>query len=190
FSQSLAADGSVSARVVTQSATDPWAKSGVMLRSTNDPGSAYYAISTTPSNGILVQWRATQGATTNQIPIGGAAPVYLKVSRWTDTSGGAPITYLTAYTSPDGSTWTAVPGSTQQINLTGALLAGLAATSHNGGVLATDQFDTVSINTTAQIPAGVCLATWTCTDIGGAFPAGNQTPANSTGTGWTVNGGG
>jgi outer membrane protein assembly factor BamB len=190
ISQSLAADGSVSARVVTQSASDPWAKSGVMLRSTNDPGSPYYAILTTPSNGIVVQWRATQAATTNSLAIAGAAPVYVKVSRWTDTSGGSPITYLSAYTSPDGTTWTAVPGSTQRINLTGTLLAGLAATSHNGGVLATDQFDNVSINTAAQIPAGVCLATWTCTDVGGAFPVGNQTPANSTGAGWTVNGGG
>jgi hypothetical protein len=190
ISQSLAADGSVSARVATQSASDPWAKAGVMLRGSNDPGSPYYGALVTPNNGVVVQWRAVAAGNTGQVSIPGVAPKYLKVSRWTDSSTATPGIFLTAYTSPDGTTWTAVPASTQSFNLPGALLAGMAVTSHNGAVLGTVTFDNVALTNMAQPPAGACLAAWTCQDIGGATPAGSQTPANSTGTGWTINGGG
>ncbi|HWW09456.1 MAG TPA: PQQ-binding-like beta-propeller repeat protein [Candidatus Acidoferrales bacterium] len=189
ISQSLGADGTFSAHVASQTATDPWAKAGVMLRGSNDPGSPYYGVLVTPNNGVVVQWRTSLAGNTNQIQLAGAVPLYLRVSRWTDTSG-APLTYLTAYTSPNGTNWTAIPGSTQQFSLTGALLAGMAVTSHNGAALSTVGFDGVALSNTAPVPAGICLSSWTCQDIGGATPAGNQTPADGTGTGWTINGGG
>ena len=44
--QTLAADGTVSAQVTSQTATDPWAKAGVMVRATTDPG---FAPTTPPS---------------------------------------------------------------------------------------------------------------------------------------------
>src|SRR5262249_12620626 len=59
--QRLAADGTVSARVASQTNTGPWAKAGVMLRQTADAGSAYYALEVTPGNGIVVQYRAVGG---------------------------------------------------------------------------------------------------------------------------------
>ncbi len=40
--QTLAADGTVTAHVTAQSNTSVWAKAGVMLRGTTDPGSPYY----------------------------------------------------------------------------------------------------------------------------------------------------
>jgi hypothetical protein len=65
------------------------------------------------------------------------APVYLRVVR-TGTS-------FTAATSPDGVTWTTVPGSTVTLaNLTGALLRGLAITSHSNGKIGTVTIDTVA----------------------------------------------
>src|SRR5258708_10436077 len=123
-SQSLAANGSVSARVVSQENTGSWAKAGVMLRQSSDPGSPYYAVFVTPGNGITVQYRNAQGGTTAQpAKITGTVPVYLMVSR----SGS---TY-SAYTSSDGTTWTPVAGSSVTLNMSGSLLAGLAVTSHN-----------------------------------------------------------
>src|SRR5205823_3598583 len=119
--QSLAADGSVSAHILSQTNTDSWAKAGTMLRQSTDPGSPYYAAFVTPGNGVVVQYRSTQGGTSiHLVSITGTVPVYLKVAR----SGS---TY-TSYTSSDGTTWTPVAGSSITLNLSGPVLAGLAVT--------------------------------------------------------------
>jgi outer membrane protein assembly factor BamB len=184
----LTSDGIVSARITSQTNTDGWAKAGVMLRATNDPASPYYAVFATPAHGIAVQYRTAQGAATNQVtPLNSTVPVYLRVARWTDTSGSAPITYYTAYSSNDGSMWSAVPGSTVALSMPGTILAGLAVTSHNGGVLGTATFDSVSITSSLAQPAGICPGNMTCADIGGSTPAGAQ---NIAGSSWTVSGGG
>ena len=136
--QQLTADGSVSAQVLTQTNTDPWAKAGVMLRQSTDAGSPYYAAFVTPGNGITVQYRATQGGQASQLAvIAGTAPTYLKVT----SSGGS----FSAYSSTDGVTWTLITGSTVTFTTTYPLLAGLAVTSHNGGALSTATFNTVNI---------------------------------------------
>jgi hypothetical protein len=127
----LAADGGISAQVVSQTSSSSWAKGGLMMRATTDPGSPYYAVFATPGNGIAVQWRTAQGGGSSQVTMAGTVPLYLEIVR----SG----TTYTAYTSPDGSTWTPVPGSTVTLaNLSGSLLEGLAVNSHNTG-----QFSTV-----------------------------------------------
>jgi len=134
--QSLAADGSMSARVASQTSTNTWAKGGLMMRLTTDPASPYYAVFATPGNGVVVQWRTAQGGTTTQIGTTGTVPVYLKITRTGTT--------FTAYTSPDGTTWTVVPSSTVTIaGLTGSLLRGFAVTSHDTGNLSTVDYDTV-----------------------------------------------
>ena len=149
--QTLAADGTVAAQVTSQTATDPWAKAGVMLRATPDPGSPYYAAFVTPGNGVAVQWRTAQGGTSSQVTTTGTVPTYLQIGRYT-TGGTA---YYTAYTSPNGTTWTAVPGSTQTVaGLTGTLLAGLAVTSHDQGTSSTVGFDAVSVTATELPPPG------------------------------------
>src|SRR5207237_10797654 len=80
-SQSLASDGSVDARLLTQTNTDPWAKAGVMLRLSSDPGSPYYFAMATPGNGMNVQYRASQdGAATSAPTLAGTLPVYLRVT--------------------------------------------------------------------------------------------------------------
>jgi hypothetical protein len=108
-----------------------------MVRLTSDPGSPYYGVFLTPGNGVVAQYRTAQGVTSSNATTTGAAPVYLGVAR----NG----TTFTAYTSPDGATWTAIPNSSVVLaNLTGTLLAGLAVTSHNTSQLSTVTFDTVS----------------------------------------------
>ena len=138
-SQPLAADGSISAQVASQSNTDPWAKAGLMMRASTDPGSPYYAVFVTPGNGIAVQWRSAQGVTTSQVTIAGTVPTYLEITRTGTT--------FSAYTSSDGTTWTAVAGSTQSLaNLSGTLLRGFAVSSHNTGQIGTADFSSVQVS--------------------------------------------
>jgi hypothetical protein len=186
-SQSLGGDGTVTAHVIAQQNTSAWAKAGPILRATTDPGSPYYGVFVTPGNGVAVQWRATQGGASNQIATTGAVPTYLMVGRYTTTGTNAQ-TYYTAYTSPDGTNWTAVAGSTTPLAMTGTLLAGFAITSHNQGVGSAVTLDSVSVAATEYPPPGFsCPAGWSCADIGGATPLGAQLLQGST---WSVSGGG
>ena len=181
-SQPLPADGTVIARVTGQAGAGEWAKAGVMMRATSDTSSPYYGAFVTPSHGVVVQWRPTPGAATSQLQLVGTLPAWLMIGRY--TSG--PTTYYTAYTSPDGTNWTAVPGSRQVLTLPGTLLAGLAADSWNGA-LAQVTLDGVAVGGPAPAPPGLCPTTWTCADIGGAVPTGTQDLAAGS---WTVQGGG
>jgi hypothetical protein len=80
--QGLTTDGSVSAQVTSQTNTSPWAKTGVMIRQSTDPGSAFYAALVTPGNGILVQYRATMGAASaTAASISSTVPQYLKIRK-------------------------------------------------------------------------------------------------------------
>jgi hypothetical protein len=136
----LAADGTISADVTSQANSSAWAKGGLMMRLTTDPGSPYYAVFMTPSNGVAVQWRSAQGGSTSQVTTTGTVPLYLEITR----SG----TTYSAYTSPDGVTWTLVPGSAVTLaSLSGSLLEGLAVTSHN-----TAQYSTVTYSSLVTSP--------------------------------------
>jgi outer membrane protein assembly factor BamB len=171
--QTLSGDGTLSAQVLSQQNTDAWAKAGVMLRASTDPGAPFYAVYVTSGNGINVQYRTTVGGSAQQqMGIPGSTPAYLRVGR----SG----TTYSAYTSSDGINWSAIAGSTVTISgLSRTLLAGLAVTSHNSGALSAATFDTVSLST--------CPAGWTCGDIGAPALAGSESVGNGV---WTVRGAG
>ncbi len=178
--QSLAADGSVSAHVISQISTNTWAKAGVMLRQSTDPAAPYYAIEATPANGIVVQYRAVQGGSAQQSAViaTGTVPAYLKVARSGNT--------YSAYTSTDGTTWTIVPGSSATLSTSGSVLAGMSVTSHDGSALSTVTFDTLTFSNTAPPPPG-CVAGWTCQDVGAPLVSGTQ--SYSAGA-WTIQGAG
>jgi hypothetical protein len=136
--QSMAGDGSASAHGVSQSAPSTNAKAGVMLRQSIDAASPYYAVLASPGAGIKVQVRTAQGGTTTKLANpAGAMPVYLKVTRAGDT--------YTAFTSADGSSWTAIAGSSISFTMPPTLLAGLAVNAHAAAGLSTAVFDTVVI---------------------------------------------
>ena len=186
--QTLSGNGGISAHVTAQTNTDAWAKAGVMLRATTDTAAPYYAAFITPGNGLAIQYRTTQGGATAQIQVAGmTVPVYLRVARYTDTNSTPSVTYFTTYTSTDGATWTPIAGSTVTLAMSDAVLVGMAVTSHNSPVASVATFDSVAIQTTAPIPAGVCPASFSCGDIGAATPAGSQVLSAGT---WTIQGGG
>jgi hypothetical protein len=186
-SETMAGDGNVTTHVTSQQATDPWAKAGPMIRATTDPGSPYYAVLVTPGNGISVQWRSAQGSSTAQVLAPGAVPLYLMIGRDT-TTGATPRTFFTAYTSPDGTTWSAVPGSTVALSMTGPLLGGFAITSHVQGVGSDVTLDTVGVSPGEYPPPNEsCPSGWSCADVGAASPPGGQSLQGGT---WSVQGGG
>ncbi len=136
--QNLPGNGSVTAHVLTQTNTSPGAKAGVMLRATTAAGSPNYALLVSPGEGIKAQVRKTLNGDTQKLANpAGTTPAWLRITR----SGS---TY-TAYTSANGTTWTLIPGSAITINLGTSMLAGLAVTSHNSGLLGTVTMNRVKV---------------------------------------------
>ncbi|GCE31708.1 hypothetical protein KDA_71920 [Dictyobacter alpinus] len=178
--QTEAADTTASVHITKQAYTDPWAKAGVMLRLSNDPGSPYYAAFATPDNGIAIQYRSTQGGTTTQLSTGGTVPVYLRVARF----GGT----FTAYTSTDGTTWTPVANSSLRLNITVPLQVGVAVTGHSEANIGDITADGLTLTADAPPPpVAACPAGWTCGDVGAPALIGTQALTNGM---WTVTGAG
>ena len=154
--QQLAGDGTVSAQVISQQDTDPWAKAGLMLRAGTSHDAPYFAILATGGNGTVIQYRTTAGGNTSQVSgVAAGAPIYVRVTR-------AGTTY-TAYTSTDGTNWTAFPGGSVTIPaLSGTIDAGMAATSHSQFITGTTVFSNFTITSaTATLPFP-----WSDQDVG------------------------
>lgn len=176
--QTVPGDATISAEITSQQDTDSWAKSGIMLRAGTDPGAAYYAIFATPEgNGTVIQYRTASGGSTTQLSgVTSGAPIWVKVVRTGDS--------FTAYTSTDGTNWTAYPSSTVTIPaLSGAILGGMADTSHSQFTTSTTVFDHFT-----HVQAGSSLPVpWSDSDVGNPTPAGSASYAGGV---FTVNGGG
>lgn len=138
-SQPIAGDGDISARVASQTNSNSRARAGVMLRQSADPAAPFYAAVVTPGAGVWILERASQGGSVVTLAtVPGLVPVYLRVDR----TGFA----VTSSTSADGSSWTTIPGSAAGFAISGALLAGLAVTSHTATKLSTATFDSVDLS--------------------------------------------
>ena len=180
--QALPADGTATAYVSSVANALTWAKGGLMFRSATgdpDPAAPYYGIfaapdNGTPSSGVVVQWRPTEGAQTNQIAILGPLPVYLELDRYTVGTGASAVTYYQALTSPDGTIWTAVPGSLMTIPaLTGSLEAGVATDSWNQGTPATWTMSDVAVNPGVELaPPASARRPGHARILAGQFPPG------------------
>ena len=122
-SQSLTGDGSIVARVTSQSDTDPWAKAGVMIKQSTTGGSSYALLGVTPGNGVAFQYgfNASTSGGSYSFPNG-----WLKLTRTGST--------ITAFSSADGTTWTQVGATT--MSLTDPVTIGLFNCAHNAGALA------------------------------------------------------
>jgi len=136
--QSLQGDGEIIARVVTQSTTNTWAKTGLMMRETlnGDAKNAYIFLS--PFNTSLnFQRRETPGGTTiNQHVVTGLTnPYWLKLQRQGNT--------FTGYRSVDGTNWVLVGSATVAMNQD--IYIGLAMISNHGNALGTAEFSDVSV---------------------------------------------
>ena len=164
----LTGNGTIVAKVDSIVNTDPWAKVGVMIRETLDPGSRFAAVYATPGNGVRYQARLLNlGAATSDTAIATAeqialrAPVWVKLERTGSSFNG--------FYSTDGIQWTAMSWNPQTINMAGNVYIGLAVTSHNVNAVTTAEFSGVATT-------GGVSGAWQAQAIGVAQPANDPAP--------------
>ncbi|MBA7482721.1 hypothetical protein ES707_18215 [subsurface metagenome] len=172
----LSGDGQIVVRVVDNGeGTNDWAKGGVMIRETLEPGSKFAAVySTTPANGVRFQKRAqsdsgatsdTSVATNEQKAT--VEPVWLKLER----KGNEFNAYYTK--DPQTEPWVIMSWNPQTVEMTDTVYIGLAVTSHQAGEVRTFTFDNV----------GTELPTSAMKPIPGNFAVLEETWANLS---WTA----
>ena len=133
---SLNGDGTIVARVATVQNVDAWTKAGVMIRETQNAGSAHAFMLVSAGKGVAFQRRAVTGGTSvSTAGSASVAPRWVRLTRSGNT--------FTAYESSDGTSWTQV--GTDTIAMAKMVYVGLAVTSHNTSASATCTFDNVRI---------------------------------------------
>jgi len=132
--QPLEADGSLSARVISQTRTHGWAKAGLMIRETLEPGSRHAMIALTPDHGIAFQRRlqTDQNSRNTSLPTF-TTPSWLKIERWGHR--------FDAYHSADGLHW--IYFASETLDFDGSWI-GFAVTSHNDNLIGDAVFDEVA----------------------------------------------
>jgi len=131
----VAPDETFTARVLSLENTNVWAKAGVMIRETLDPGGRHVMVIVSPGKGVAMQWRAGRdGPSTSTTPRGGAAPAWVRLIRRGTT--------YTGQTSSDGVTWVTLGTVTLSMSPSSN---SLVVTSHNAAAVATALFDDVSV---------------------------------------------
>jgi len=148
----LSGGGSITARVVSVSNTDPWAKAGVMIRESLEPSSVNVMIAVTPGNGVTFQNRTSAGAdSVSTVQAGITAPQWVRLTRSGNT--------FTADYSATGTanSWTTL-GNIEMPMATDVYI-GLCLTSHNVGATCTTEFSNVNIT-------GTVTGDWQSQDIG------------------------
>ncbi|MEU8120705.1 ABC transporter permease subunit [Spirillospora sp. NPDC049024] len=113
----LAGDGSIVARVTSQEGGGAWAKAGLMIKGSADPGTPYAALVVTPGHGVRLQTGYKAGGAYGGA---GAVPRWLKLTR--DGTG------VTGYASSDGRDWRRV-GSVRLEGLPKTALAGMVVSA-------------------------------------------------------------
>ena len=130
--QPLTGNGTIIARVTSQTNSSSNAKAGVMIKQSTAAGSNYMLIATAPNGTVKVQYDfngSVTASTTYTFP-----NVWMKLVMLNGT--------ITAYLSGDGSTWTSV--LSKALPITSPATIGLFECSHSVSALGTATFDNVS----------------------------------------------
>jgi hypothetical protein len=134
--RSMTGNGTIVARVDTVSATDPWAKAGIMIRAALTPSSRHAMMIVSSSKGLAFQRRVVDGGASTHTGGGsGTAPAWVKLERIGSS--------ITASVSQNGTTWTVVGAET--IDLPATVYVGLPLTSHDNGAMAEAIISGVSV---------------------------------------------
>jgi hypothetical protein len=139
FNQAVTGDFRITVRSLTPpTATDGWAKAGVMLRESWEPGARNAFLFTTAANGIYRQQRVSpDDATGNEAvspPSALKLPILLRLTRRGNT--------IAAETSQDGGRSFLRAGDPIRFDrpLPKSVYAGLAITAHNAGQISEAKF--------------------------------------------------
>jgi hypothetical protein len=167
----LTGDGTIIAKVDSLGNTEDWAKAGVMIRDSFDPGSRFAAVYATISNGVRFQARLAPLASATSDTSGTPAPsdeqkalktpVWIKIERVGGTING--------YYSTDGTKWTPMSWNPQTIAMNNTAYIGLAVTSHTATAATTAQFSGLAAT-------GGVSGSWDVQSIGVAQPANDAAP--------------
>ncbi len=157
--KTLTGVGTIEAQVLSVDNTDPWAKAGVMIRETLDAGSKFAAVYITPGNGCRFQARTdTNVAATSDTAVVTAEQTAIKTPYWVkldrDFAGN-----FRGYYSSNGTSWTPMSWSPQNIAMNSNVYVGLAVTSHNNNATCQAKFS--NVRTT-----GTVGAQWAHQDVG------------------------
>ena len=149
--KTLAGPGTIVARVQSVENTNNWAKAGVMIRQSLEPGSVHAMTVVTPAQGVSFQRRNfTDDVSSNTDATGIVAPYWVKIER--DLAGN-----LTGSSSADGTTWAML--GTENIQMGTNVYIGLAVTSHDAALTCRAVF--TNVTTTGNV-----TGQWTNQDIG------------------------
>jgi regulation of enolase protein 1 (concanavalin A-like superfamily) len=125
----LNGNGVITARIDSQTRTHEWAKAGVMIRDTLEPGSVHAFVALTPDHSIAFQRRPvpSDASANTSSSLAAKAPYWVRLTRTNNT--------FKAEISADGQTWTplvpANPASSSlDIAMAASVYIGLAVTSH------------------------------------------------------------
>jgi len=161
--KNLTGDGSMTVRVDSLVRSNEWAKAGVMIRETLEPGSkhAFAALTPEPSHGLSFQRRPVAGQASGNTDVANIPlPHWVRLTR----TGNV----FAAQQSADGVTWTDVVVSPAlEIQMAGNVYIGLALCSHDAAIVTAAEFSNLS--TTGNVTGA-----WQTAEIGVAQPAGNS----------------
>jgi autotransporter-associated beta strand protein len=146
-SQAYSGDAQLTARVLSQDRTDPWAKAGVMVRASTAANAENAFMAVTPLNGIPFQVRtvaAGSTATTVAGTAGFTAPYWLRLTRVGDV--------FTCFRSTDGTNWSQLGSAETMPNAPSTLYAGIFTSSFNNNGNSVTNFDNLSINEDVVLP--------------------------------------
>jgi len=152
--KTLTGVGSMVAKVESIDNTNGWAKAGVMIRESLNPGSIHATMVVTPANGVSFQRRIIAddvSTSANSTTLAEAAPYWIKIER--DMAGN-----FTAYSSANGSTWQ-ILGAPENIQMGANVYIGLALTSHDAALTCQAVFTNVTTT-------GTVSPQWANQDIG------------------------
>jgi len=148
----LTGAGSMVAKVESITNTNTWAKAGVMIRDTLEPGSKHAYSCVTPGQGVSFQRRPQTNSGSNHTTTAGiTAPYWVKIER---SIAGV----FTASHSSDGVSWT-VQGTPETIQMGSTVYIGLAVTSHDAALTCEAVFSNV-------LTTGNVSGQWAHQDIG------------------------
>ena len=140
--QEHSGDLDLQVKVTGLTPTDPWAKAGLMIRSTTNAGSRHASILATPDNGVIFQRRgATGGGTSTVLATAPRLPVWLRLKK-TGTS-------FQAFYSTEDTGWTQL-AATNVGDIGASFIAGLASCSHANGTLTEARFEEFHLRTSTN----------------------------------------
>ncbi len=172
--QSRSGDLQLTAKVESLDNTDPWAKGGLMIRSTMATNSPYFFVFVTPGNGVAVQYRGAFGSYSGHHAqtSGNQIPKWLRITKYNNS--------YRAYISDDGQNFSPL-GKPVLFPMNSNYLAGVAVTSHKSGTLNRAAFRNIALSNppsalNPSVEFNVDYYTYT-------GPGGNA----GTGIGWAAN---